>query len=444
MTGAASLRMDETSVFTIAGTDYALGLEWVAASRNPVTLANLPRQALKIGATHIAWRARSHQVGFARIDLGKKPARFRGWRAAAAAFADLPQPAAEPHAQIAAFAFQSGEIWVVAASYGRLFSDGDRLFTDLAAAKAHFHQLYERVPRWGMIFAPDDWGYQRAVGAGPLSFLSRSAGLSPGDRSGQHHWHRLGVMTGLIAQPGVALQQVKGGVASNNWITAAVIVACLMLVGGGWQWRTARHRSAPVPPQQVVAPFFPLRAASMNRLNECIRAIDRAEWSAATPGWDITEISCDKEAITVSLAARANTPLTSLITYHPDAQLQSTSRTARFTTSLKSGADPVALGPDLPAPETILALFGRLDERVHGVNSFTPPVPPNDPGPIEMGVARPRPYRLMSWSLQTSAPPTLWRRDLSALPTVEIGSLALKRGDGGLVWTIRGIAYVAQ
>jgi hypothetical protein len=135
--------------------------------------------------------------------------------------------------------------------------------------------------------------------------------------------------------------------------------------------------------------------------------------------------------------------LTSLTTYHPDGQVQSASRTALISKQVRSSADQVAVGPDLPAPETILAWFGRLDEKLHAVNSFTPPAPPGDPAPMEMGVPRPRPYRLMHWTLQTTAPPIYWRRELAVLPTVEIASLALKRGDGGLVWTIRGIAYAA-
>lgn len=443
MTGPVSLIIDETSVFHLAGTDYAFGLEWVAASRSPATLANLPRQARRIGATHIAWRAKSHQVGFARIEFGKKPARFRGWRAAAAGFADLPQPAAEPHSAIAAFAFQSGEIWVVAASHGRVISEGDRLFTDPASAKAHFQQLYQRVPRWGLIFAPGDWGYPRANQAGPLAFLAQPGSQAEGEGVGSHLLQRVAAITGLIGQPGAALRQVRTNSATLLWPSVAAIIVVFLVAGGVWQWRAQTHRPIAVPQQQIVAPFYPQRAAPLSRLTDCIAAIEREEWSAATPGWDISEISCDKERVSVSLAARVATPLTSLSAYHPDAQLQSASRTAHLSKHVTGSADQLPVGPDLPAAETILAWFGRLDEQLHAVNSFTPPAPPGDPAPMEMGVPRPRPYRLMNWTLQTAAPPVYWRRELAVLPTIEIASLALKRGDGGLVWIIRGIAYAA-
>ena len=112
----------ESAAFTLAGAHYAFGLSWITASRSRSAAAQTRQQARGLKATHLAWRAGANQVGLAW--LGNRRAPFGGWRAAAGAFADLPQPPAEPHTMIAAFAFRSGEIWVVAASQGRLLADG--------------------------------------------------------------------------------------------------------------------------------------------------------------------------------------------------------------------------------------------------------------------------------------------------------------------------------
>lgn len=358
----------ETYLFAIAGTDYAFGMEWVAAAKSPATRANIPRQAALVRATHIAWRTRQHQVGFARIPLLRPAGLARRWRAAASAFADLPQPEAEPHSAIAAFAFQSGEIWVVAANHGRILPDGDRMFQDEPAAREHFQLLYEKIPRWGSLFAPAHWQYRRARDEGPLAFLALPKPDYPGAR--------LLTALGWARAPGVPLAKI-GKTLPNSflWLGGLALVGLPLAI---YAWRNSRAIPPP-PPQMAISPAYPDIESPPERIALCVHAI-LTDWQRlATPGWDITEISCEGDSLAASLTAHATTPLSWLSAYHADAQLQSSSRTARLPLALAQRPSLVPLQPPFPSPDHLLDQFGRLDERIRGLNSFTNPAPPSDP-----------------------------------------------------------------
>jgi hypothetical protein len=435
--------LPETALFTVGGAEYAFGLEWVTASHNTSTSAHVRRQAMRLNASHLAWRPKMHQVGIARINRPRTRLHWSSWRAAAAAFADLPQPAAEPHTMIGAFAFLSGEIWVVAASQGRLFSDGDRFFTDQAAAREHFRRLYDRVARWGAIFAPAEWAVPRANSDGPLTFLAIG---QPGGGASKPI-HRILNAIGVTRRPGVSLSRLRNGTWADLPASAKTAI-CLMAVGallGGQHLLARPHKPPAAPlPQQVIVPWYPAIEDTVARIDLCVNAILQTLERGGAPGWEVGELSCDNNSVSLTLAARRFAPLSTLADFQPDASVQGTTRTASLSRPLGATLTKAPIAPPLPAPDEILAKFGHLDETLRGINLFTNAGAPTGTPPVEMGVPRPRPYRVMSWSLQTGAPPQLWRRELSSIRDVEITTIAMKRTDGPFIWIIKGVAYVAQ
>jgi len=430
--------LDETALFTIAGVEYAFGLEWITASRSVSAVGLIKTQAARVRASHLVWRSAMHQVGLARISVRRRHSTWKRWRAAAAAFADLPQHPAEPHTMIGAFSFMSGEVWVVAASQGRLFADGDRFFADKEAAKEHFRHLYDRVPRWGAVYAPAEWSVPRADGEGPLFFLAAEADLGADLGLARRILRKLG----LARQPGTPLRRLRSGVSQPLMIAAGLVATTLLGLTANDLANHWRPPPSP-PPQRVLEPWYPTIEQAGGRLEICVDYILRAVDRFAVPGWDMVELTCSNESLSVAMAARRFTPLSTLAEFQPDATLQSATRTAALSQPISRKGQRVQVLPPLRTAEAILAEFGRLDERVHGVNLFSPPSAPTESAPLELGVPRPRPYRVMGWTLQTPAPPLDWRADLSVLANVEVAGVSLKRGDGDLTWTIRGIAYVA-
>jgi len=435
--------MAESALFVIAGTEYAFGLEWVSASRNASTSAHLKRQALRLRASHLAWRPKVHQVGIARVLQPGARLNWSRWRAAAAAFADMPQPPAEPHTMIGAFSFLSGEVWVVAASQSRIFADGDRFFSDPVAAREHFRRLYDRVPRWGVVFAPADWGIPRANSEGPLAFLT---GRRP-RRAAAEPIYRILDAIGLSSRPGVALCRLGGGTLTES-AQSYKVAACVVAIGIFFAVqqlpsRPGKPPSAP-PKQQIIEPWFPLIEDAAARIEICVSGILQSLGGGIVPGWDASEFSCDVNSVTVALVARRFTPLSTLAGFQPGALVQGSARTATISRPMAGGPSPrVPITPPLSTADEVLDSFGRLDERLRAINAFSNPIAPVDVPPLEMGVPRPRPYRTMNWSLQTQAPPQLWRRDIASLRDIEITSVGLKRADGAFVWIVKGIAYVA-
>ena len=433
-----TVELHETALFTIAGVEYAFGLEWITASRSVSAVGQIKTQAARVRASHLVWRSAMHQVGLARISMRRRHSAWKRWRAAAAAFADLPQQPAEPHTMIGAFSFMSGEVWVVAASQGRLFADGDRFFTDKEAAKEHFRHLYDRVPRWGAVYAPAEWSLPRANGEGPLFFLAPDSGLGADLGVTRQTLRKLG----LAKQPGTALRRLRSGFSPPLMIGACLIATALAGLTASHLTNHWRPPPAP-PPQRVLEPWYPTIEQAGGRLEICVDSILRAVDRLAVPGWEMVELTCSNESLTVAIAARRFTPLSTLAEFQPDATLQSATRTASLSQPLSRKGERVQVLPPLRTAEAMLAEFGRLDERVHGVNLFSPPSAPTESAPLELGVPRPRPYRVMGWTLQTEAPPLNWRADLSALANVEVAGVSLKRGDSDLTWTIRGTVYVA-
>ena len=421
-----------TAIFyRVDGTNFAFGLDWMTAAANKQSIAQAKLAAGRQNATHLAWRLAKAQVGLTRLE-GDLPERsvFSPWRSAAAAFADLPYSSL-----LAAFKFRDGKTWILAATNGRIYANGDRVFTDDEAARRYFDELFAQQ-YWNDIFAPADW-QPRAKQIDPLAVLRRRrpegkvAGMIQG----------LGAALGLVSRPGVPLQVMSGaGAKRPSWLLGGATVAALMAMTtiGYVKWHAAHIRRPAAAP---VVPFYPQLTAGVKTLAACVELLPLLSGRYQTPGWTLVEASCADRQASVTLLPEPNTPITSMIAFHPEADLRS--RKQAVITLPLPAADEVSLSLPLVTEERYQNAFAVIDEHANSTNVISPAAPPTGAPPLANGRPRPRPYRVSQWSFETTAPPVLWSRDFSAIPNLEVSGISLSISEHGLAWRIKGNAYVA-
>jgi len=429
MTTIAAL---STAIFyRVDGTNFAFGLDWMTAAANKQSIAQAKLAARRQNATHLAWRLAKAQVGLTRLE-GDLPERsvFSPWRSAAAAFADLPYSSL-----LAAFKFRDGKTWILAATNGRIYANGDRVFTEDEAARRYFDELFAQQ-YWNDIFAPADW-QPRAKQIDPLAVLRRrrTEGKIAGMIQG------LGGGLGLVSRPGVPLQAMSGaGAKGPSWLLGGAAAATLLALSvvGYTKWHAAHVRRPVAAP---VTPFYPEIAAGTKTLAACVELLPLLSSRYQTPGWTLVEASCTDRQASMTLLPEQNTPLTSMIAFHPEADLQSRKQ-AVITVPLPA-VEEVPLSLPLATEERYQNVFAVIDEHANSTNVISPAVPPSGAPPLANGRPRPRLYRVSQWSFETTAPPVLWARDFSSIPNLEVSGIALSISEHGLAWRIKGNAYVA-
>jgi len=429
MTAIAAL---STAIFyRVDGTNFAFGLDWMTAAANKQSIAQAKLAAGRQNATHLAWRLAKAQVGLTRLG-GDLPERsvFSPWRSAAAAFADLPYSSL-----LAAFKFRDGKTWILAATNGRIYANGDRVFTDDEAARRYFDELFAQQ-YWNDIFAPADW-QSRAKQIDPLAVLRRrrAEGKVAGMIQG------LGVTLGLLSRPGVPLQAISGpGAKRPSWVLGGAAAAALMAMSfiGYMKWHATHMRQPVVAP---VTPFYPQIVAGTKTLAACVELLPLLSSRYQTPGWAVVEALCTDHQASVTLLPEQDTPITSMIAFHPEADLRSRKQ-AVITVSLPE-EEGVPLSLPLVTEERYQNAFAVIDEHADSTNVITPATAPTGSPPLANGRPRPRPYRVSQWSFETTAPPVLWSPDFSAIPNLEVSGISLSISEHGLAWRIKGNAYVA-
>jgi hypothetical protein len=226
------------------------------------------------------------------------------WRSAAAAFADLPYSSL-----LAAFKFRDGKTWILAATNGRIYAKGDRVFTDDEAARRYFDELFAQQ-YWNDIFAPADW-QSRAKQIDPLAVLRRRrpdgriAGLVD----------EIGAAMGMVSRPGAPLRAVspKFEAKGKNGAMIVALAASVAVSAGGavgyakWHAAHARH-----PVQAPLAPYYPAIASGAKTLAACITLLPRVASRYQTPGWVLNEASCAGTQLTATLVPGPDTPVTTM------------------------------------------------------------------------------------------------------------------------------------
>jgi hypothetical protein len=254
--------------YRVDGTNFAFGLDWMTAAANKQSIAQAKQAAKRQKATHISWRLSKAQVGLTRLESElPESSIFTPWRSAASAFADLPYSSL-----LAAFKFRDGKTWILAATNGRIYANGDRVFTDDAAARRYFDELFAQQ-YWNDIFAPADW-QSRAKQIDPLAVLRRRRpdGLAAGLVDG------LGAALGLVSRPGAVLRPLSSKVQakSKNALIIAGLAAGIAMAGGGvgyFKWHAAHARR---PVQLPPAPYYPAIAAGARMLSACVDSLPLA------------------------------------------------------------------------------------------------------------------------------------------------------------------------
>jgi len=418
--------------YRVDGTHFAFGLEWMTAAANKQSIDQAKASAKKQQATHAAWRLAKAQVGLTRIDQEVPERSFIGpWRSAAAAFADLPYSSL-----LAAFKFRDGRIWILAATNGRIYAKGDRVFLNEEEARRYFDELFAQQ-YWNDIFAPADW-QSRAKQIDPLAVLRRKrpdgriAGLVEG----------IGAMVGLVSRPGAALKPLATDFRSieKPKLIGAAAGLCVIAVGGlGYAKWHAAHAHKP----QVLAPapYYPSIADGGQTLALCVNALMGITARHQTPGWTLTEATCSGNKVVVSLAPDADTPVTTMMAFHPEAEMHS--RKQAVIPAELAGPDPRALRLPLATEEDYQNAFAVADEHSNSTNVIGAALAPTGMAPSQDGRQRPRPYRVSPWSFGTTAPPLMWGPDLAAIRNLEVVSVTLAVSEHGLSWRINGNAYVA-
>ena len=416
--------------YRVDGTNFAFGLEWMTAAANKQSVAQAKLAAKRQTATHLAWRLAKAQVGLTRLQ-GDSPetSMFSSWRSAAAAFADLPYSSL-----LAAFKFRDGKTWILAATNGRIYANGDRVFTDDVSARRYFDELFAQQ-YWNDIFAPSDW-QSRAKQIDPLAVLRRRrpegriAGLVDG----------IATALGLVRRPGVPLQALGRQENVAPKLLAAVVAVSLVAAGviGYMKWHNAhvrRHASVPL------VPYYPTMASGAKTLAVCAELLPLLSSRYQTPGWTLSEVSCAGQQANVILTPDQDTPVTTILAYHPEADLRA-HKQAIIAVPL-SAIEQVSLSLPLLTEEQYRNAFTIIDEHANSTNMVSPAVAPVESPPLSDGRQRPRPYRVSQWSFDTTAPPILWKPDLAAIPNLEVSGVTLSISDHGLAWRIKGNAYVA-
>jgi hypothetical protein len=419
--------------YRVDGTNFAFGLDWMTAAANKQSIAQAKLAAKRQRATHIAWRLSKAQVGLTRLenDLPESSI-FTPWRSAAAAFADLPYSSL-----LAAFKFRDGKIWILAATNGRIYAKGDRVFTEDEAARLYFDELFAQQ-YWNDIFAPVDW-QSRAKQIDPLAVLRRRrpdgrvAGLIDG----------IGAALGIVSRPGAPLQAVSPQfqAGSKNRLVVAGLSACLVS-GGAIAYAKWHDAHTPRPSQEPPAPYYPSIHSGAKMLAACVDLLPRVSSRYQTPGWALSEAGCSDQKLTVTLVPGPDTPATTMLAFHPEADLH-TRKQANIVIPSPVVHEVAPISLPLVTEEGYQNSFTVIDEHANSTNTLSPAVPPVGAPPLSNGRQRPRPYRVSQWSFDTTAPPLLWQPDLAAIPNIEVTSVTLGISDHGLTWRIKGNAYVA-
>jgi hypothetical protein len=423
-----------TAVFyRVDGTNFAFGLDWMTAAANKQSISQAKLAAKRQNATHISWRLSKAQVGLTQLESDlPESSIFTPWRSAAAAFADLPYSSL-----LAAFKFRDGKIWILAATNGRIYANGDRVFTDDQSARRYFDELFAQQ-YWNDIFAPADW-QSRAKQIDPLAVLRRRrpdgrvAGLIDG----------IGAALGLVSRPGSPLQAIspKLQAEGKNKLMVAGLAACLSAGGAITyaEWHDAHTRH---PVQAPPAPYYPAIASGGKMLAACVNLLPLVSSRYQTPGWTLSEAGCTDQLLTVTLVPGPDTPTTTMLAFHPEADLH-TRKQASIAIPLPVVQEAAVLSLPLVTEDGYQNTFTVIDEHANSTNTLSPAVPPVGAPPVSNGRQRPRPYRVSQWSFDTTAPPLLWEPDLAAIPNLEVTGVTLGLSDHGLTWRIKGNAYVA-
>ncbi len=425
--------ISSATFYRVDGTHFAFGLEWMTAAANKQSIYQAKTASRKQNATHAAWRLAKAQVGLTRVgpDGPERPL-LSPWRSAAAAFADLPYSSL-----LAAFKFRDGRTWVMAATNGRIYAKGDRVFLDEAEARGYFDELFAQQ-YWNDIFAPLDW-HPRAKQIDPLAVLRRKRpeGRIAGFLDG------VGATLGLVGRPGASLKPLNSDFKSleKPQLIALATALCLVAIGGfGYaKWHAAHLRK----PQIVAAsPYYPTIASGGQTLALCIKALLDNVTKHQTPGWTLTEATCSGDQVAATLALDPDTPATTMTAFHPDAEMR-TRKQAVIQAALPSVPPQGLLKLPLVTEDAYLNAFSVADERSNSTNVIGPVLPPTGMAPAQNGRQRPRPYRVSQWSFDSAAPPLMWAPDLAAIRNLEVVSVTLAVSEHGLSWRIKGNAYVA-
>lgn len=419
--------------YRVDGIHFAFGLEWMTAAANKQSIEQAKAAAKKQQATHAAWRLAKAQVGLTRIDH-EVPDRsfFSPWRSAAAAFADLPYSSL-----LAAFKFRDGRIWILAATNGRIYAKGDRVFLQEEDARSYFEELFAQQ-YWNDIFAPAGW-QSRAKQIDPLAVLRRKrpdgrvSGLLDG----------IGGTLGIVSRPGTALKPLSTDLKKldkSKLIVAMAGLAVLTVGSVGYvKWHLAHARKPSLPPPSA---YYPTISAGEQVLTGCIKALLDVTDKHQTPGWTLTEATCSEDKVVATLALDSETPATTIMAFHPDAEM-TTQRQAIIQAALPHRVPQEGLVLPLVTEGAYQNAFAVADERSNSTNVIGPALPPMGVAPQQNGRPRPRPYRISQWSFDTTAPPLMWEPDLAAIRNLEVASITLAVSEHGLSWRIKGNAYVA-
>lgn len=424
--------ISSATFYRVDGTHFAFGLEWMTAAANKQSIDQAKAAAKKQRATHAAWRLAKAQVGLTRIDQ-EVPERslFSPWRSAAAAFADLPYSSL-----LAAFKFRDGRIWILAATNGRIYAKGDRVFLNEEDARRYFDELFAQQ-YWNDIFAPADW-QSRAKQIDPLAVLRRKR--SDGRVAGVIE--EVGAALGLVSRPGVSLQPLIAdfkALEKPKLIAAAAGLCVVAAAGIGYtRWHAAHVRK---PQVAAPAPYYPTIGNGGQTLALCIKALLGATTRHQTPGWTLTEATCSGDQVVATLVPDADTPSTTMMAFHPEAEMRS--RKQALIQVDVTAAPQETLTLPLVTDEAYQNAFAVTDERSNSTNVIGPALPPIGMAPAQYGRQRPRPYRVSQWSFDTTAPPLIWEPDLAAIRNIEVISVTLAVSEHGLSWRIKGNAYVA-
>ena len=419
--------------YRVDGTNFAFGLDWMTAAANKQSIAQAKLAAKKQNATHIAWRLAKAQVGLTRLesDLPESSV-FSPWRSAAAAFADLPYSSL-----LAAFKFRDGKTWILAATNGRIYAKGDRVFTDDEAARRYFEELFAQQ-YWNDIFAPADW-QSRAKQIDPLAVLRRRR--PDGGMAGLVD--AIGAALGLASRPGVPLRVVSPQfrASGKTGLMAAASVLCLVATGtiGYAKWH-ATHARRPV--QAPPVPYYPAISSGTKMLAACVNLLPLISSRYQTPGWALSEAECADQQLTITLVPGQDTPATSILAFHPEADLHARKQ-ATVAVPLPAPEAPAPLSLPLVTDDRYQNAFAVIDEHANATNTISPAVPPTGAPPLDNGRQRPRPYRVSQWTFETTAPPFLWEPDFALIPNLEVTGVTLSISEHGLSWRIKGNAYVA-
>jgi len=426
-----------TAVFyRVDGTNFAFGLDWMTAAANKQSIAQAKLAARRQNASHIAWRLSKAQVGLTRLE-GDLPESsiLTPWRSAAAAFADLPYSSL-----LAAFKFRDGKTWILAATNGRIYAKGDRVFTDDEAARRYFDQLFAQQ-YWNDIFAPADW-QSRAKQIDPLAVLRRRrpegklAGLVDG----------IGAALGMVNRPGASLRRVSSQVGLQGkagLMMVGGLAGCLVMAGGaiGYaKWHSAHIRR---PAQATPAPYYPAIVSGTKMLAVCVNLLPLVASRYQTPGWILSEAGCADQKYSVTLVPDQDTPVTTVLAFHPEADLHN-HKQAVIAAPLPVLLETAALSLPLVTEDGYQNAFAVVDEHANSTNTLSPAMPPIGAPPVSSGRQQPRPYRVSQWTFETTAPPLLWEPDLAAIPNIEVTGVTFGISEHGLAWRIKGNAYVAQ